>query len=157
MVYEWRIPKYTLPAQAAGEELERIGRKHGIVTPSCVLEESRTRSAVLHELFEWDDSAAAERYRLEQAREIIGNLVVVRLLEEQPQEPVRAFVNLVDTEQKRGYVSIVEALSSQDYTRQMLRAALAEFLALREKYGMLAELAALFQEIDSLHSRYADS
>ena len=122
-----------------------------------MLEESRTRSAVLHELFEWDDSAAAERYRLEQAREIIGNLVVVRLLEEQPQEPVRAFVNLVDTEQKRGYVSIVEALSSQDYTRQMLRAALAEFLALREKYGMLVELAALFQEIDSLHSRYADS
>ena len=51
----------------------------------------------------------------------------------------------------------MEALSSQDYTRQMLRAALAEFLALREKYGMLVELAALFQEIDSLHSRSADT
>ena len=64
MVYEWKIPKYRLPAQKAGEELERIERKHGVVTPRNVLEESRPGKAILHDLFEWNDSRAAERFRL---------------------------------------------------------------------------------------------
>ena len=62
MVYEWKIPKYSLPAQSAGEELERIERKHGRITPGNVLEESRPTGAVLHSLFEWNDSAAAENF-----------------------------------------------------------------------------------------------
>ncbi len=85
MVYEWKIPKYSLPAQSAGEELERIERKHGRITPGNVLEESRPTGAVLHSLFEWNDSAAAEKFRLEQAREVIGNIAVVRMIEGAPQ------------------------------------------------------------------------
>ena len=112
MVYEWKIPKYSLPAQSAGEELERIERKHGRITPGNVLEESRPTGAVLHSLFEWNDSAAAEKFRLEQAREVIGNIAVVRMIEGRPTEPVRAFVNIVPANRERGYSSIVKVLST---------------------------------------------
>lgn len=74
---------------------ERIERKHGVVSPDNLLEESRPAGAVLHGLFEWDDTVAAEKFRAEQARDIIGNIAVVRILGNQPQEPVRAFVNIV--------------------------------------------------------------
>ena len=155
MVYEWKIPKYTVPAQSAGEELERIGHKHGILTPHNVLEESRQTQAVLHELFEWNDSSAAEQYRLNQAQEIIGNLVVVRITDDQPREPVRAFVNLVpqENDQERGYLSIVKVLSAPEYTRQMLNTALSELQALRKKYQVLTELTSVFAAIDELEAR----
>lgn len=156
MVYEWKIPKYPLPAQSAGEELERIERKHGIVTPGNVLEESRPPQTVLHDLFEWDDSAAAERFRLEQAREIIGNIAVVHILEDRPREQVRAFVNIVPEDGERGYLSVVKVLSDRDHTRQMLADALADFIALRKKYAMLTELTAVFRAIDELQTRYSD-
>lgn len=154
IVYEWKIPKYDIPAQSAGEELERIERAHGAVTPRNLLEESRPGGAVLHGLFEWDDTAAAEKHRLWQAREIIGNIAVVRILDHTPREPVRAFVNIVQPDQARGYVSIVKVLSNEDYTRQMLEAALREFIVLREKYAALTELSELFSIIDGLQAKF---
>lgn len=154
MVYEWKIPKYQLPAQAAGEELERIERKHGVVTPSNVLEESRPGKAILHDLFEWDDSRAAERFRLEQAQEIIGNIAVVHLVQDEPRTPVRAFVNIIPDDGRRGYASIVRVLTNQDYTQQLLKEALADFVALRKKYVMLVELTELFQVIDDFQKKY---
>ena len=156
MVYEWKIPKYSLPAQSAGEELERIERKHGRITPGNVLEESRPTGAVLHSLFEWNDSAAAEKFRLEQAREVIGNIAVVRMIEGRPTEPVRAFVNLVPANRERGYSSIVKVLSNREYAHQLLETALAEFQALRNKYAILVELAELFDVIDELQTKYSN-
>jgi hypothetical protein len=155
MVYEWKVPKYPVPAQSAGEELERIERKYGVVTPGKLLEESRTAGAVLHGLFQWDDTRAAEEYRLIQAQRIISNIVVVKLLDQAPQEPVRAFVNILSKERERGYVSIVKVLSDAEQTRYMLETALKEFLALRDKYRALSELAELFAVIDRLERAYA--
>ena len=157
MVYEWKIPKYSVPAQAAGEELERIERLHGAVTPRNLLDASRPDSAVLHGLFQWDDTAAAEAYRLTQAREIIGNIAVVRILDREPPTPVRAFVNILPDDGERGYVSVVRVLSRADYTRQMLSQALAEFTALAEKYRSLTELAELFAAIERLRAQYPAS
>ena len=154
MVYEWKIPKYRLPAQKAGEELERIERKHGVVTPRNVLEESRPGKAILHDLFEWNDSRAAERFRLEQAQEIIGNIAVVHVVQDAPRTPVRAFMNIIPNDQERGYVSIVRVLTNQEYTRQLLEEALSEFIALRKKYVMLVDLAELFQVIDDFQKKY---
>lgn len=153
IVYEWKIPKYDIPAQSAGEELERIERAHGVVTPYNLLEESRPGSAVLHTLFEWNDSTAAEQHRLSQAREIIGNIAVVRIWDRPTPEPVRAFVNILPKTQERGYVSIVKVLSNADYTQQMLSQALADFAALRRKYSVLTELAELFAVIDRLQTQ----
>ena len=49
MVYEWKIPKYSLPAQSAGEELERIERKHGRITPATYWRKASPTGAVLQQ------------------------------------------------------------------------------------------------------------
>ena len=87
-----------------------------------------------------------KKFRLEQAREVIGNIAVVRMIEGRPTEPVRAFVNIVPADRERGYSSIVKVLSNREYAHQLLETALAEFQALRNKYAILVELAELFDD-----------
>jgi len=53
-------------------ELENIKTKYGRLTPKLVLEEARDPSHPLHARFEWSDAIAAERYRLDQARELLS-------------------------------------------------------------------------------------
>lgn len=56
MIYQWKIPDlYGVDAQTAGEEIERIHRKHGQLSPADIVEESRQKHAPLHDIFEWRD------------------------------------------------------------------------------------------------------
>lgn len=94
MVYQWKIPGLIpVEAQDAGEELDRIYRKNGQLSPQSVVEESRPITAPLHPCFEWDDTVAAEKYRQGQAQEIIRQIVVATEGGETQPASVRAFIN----------------------------------------------------------------
>lgn len=55
-----------------GQELEAIAAKAGgHLTPIAIVDAARDRKSVLHKHFEWDDAAAAEAYRLDQARSLV--------------------------------------------------------------------------------------
>lgn len=152
MVYEWKIPKYTVEAQRAGEELERIEGKYGAVRAGDVVRESSAQAAVLHPLFEWNDTTAARKYRLRQAQEIIQNLVtVVRVLPNEPPKSIRTFVSIEPTPQeKSAYITVATVLSNEEYTAQMLQNALEELAAFRQKYANLRELTDVIRAIDAL-------
>lgn len=64
-------------AQTAGEELERIHAKRGVLQAQDVVQESRPDDAPLHPVFEWRDQVAAENYRVWQARNLIKSVEVV--------------------------------------------------------------------------------
>ena len=149
MVYEWRFPM-GIPAQKAGAELERIERKHGALTAATVLDESRDSKAVLHPCFEWDDTKAAEKYRLSQARCIIASLTVT--VREEQRAPVRAFVNVAETRRDEGkFINVAAALSDADMRRIVIRHAIAELESFLKKYRGLEELAEIFAAIESLN------
>jgi uncharacterized protein YejL (UPF0352 family) len=145
MVYQWKIPVFPVDAQAAGAEIERIGRQTGKITPETVLEQSRGAEAVLHGCFDWNDASAAEKYRREQARDIINNLVTVTVHGAQTETPVRVFVNI-----QNEYKSIEEVSVNSDYTDDMLKAALKELVSFKQKYATLKALSGVFAQIDSL-------
>jgi len=150
MVYQWRF-NMGVPAEKAGKELEKIERKHGSVTPQLVLEASRSEKATLHKCFEWDDTKAAEKYRLSQAGMIIQNLLVI--VEESPsREPVRAFVNTVTKApaQKGSFVHVTSALQDEELKRSVLANALAELKEFQKKYQDLTELADVLKAIEKL-------
>ena len=68
---EWRIKGiYKADAQKVADE---IGDKK--VTPQEILEKARDETSELHKCFEWDDSVAAERYRLQQAGNLSENTI----------------------------------------------------------------------------------
>ena len=150
MTYQWKIPLYPVDAQEAGEELQRIGDEAGSITDETVVEASRYEDAVLHRCFEWNNETAAIKYRLKQAQDIIRNIVVVSINGKLTDKPVRAFVSI-----QNEYKSIENVIVSVDYTAEMLRNAMTELVAFREKYNTLAELAGVFTSISEFVEQQA--
>ena len=150
MVYQYKVPYARVRAQIAGEELARIEKEKGFLTPEMVVDESREDDAPLHPVFEWNDRKAAERYRIVQAGSLIRN-VTVKIDEVPRMEPVRAFVNVAPAGKRKGvFVSIKSAMDDADSRETVLARALAEFEKVKEKYKDLQELAGIFAEIDRL-------
>ena len=60
------------PNKAAIEAaLTELYAKSGSLTPSALVEAAKDPKSVFHPLFQWDDTQAAEQFRLQQARGIL--------------------------------------------------------------------------------------
>jgi hypothetical protein len=76
--YQWKIESLAkkIDVNKAIVEIQKISEKYGVLTPENIVEAARSKKSVLHKAFEWDDSIAAEHYRLQQARTLINNIEV---------------------------------------------------------------------------------
>lgn len=143
--YLWKTPYMKVEADVAGKEFERIERERGL-TAQTIVDESRPADAPLHSAFEWDDAVAGEEWRKQQARVMMGNLLI--RIEDKPEAPVvRAIVKL---QESPTYESINAVLSVEDKRTAYLRQAMKELLLFRRKYADLEEFATLFAEIDTM-------
>ena len=106
-------------AQKVGEELEKIKSKENL-TPVSVVERAKNKKSILHKLFEWDDSEAAEQYRLQQARKIVSHVVEVVVIRGNEVEE-KAYFNVVAKDEGNVYVSLTEAIKVPSYKRQLLK------------------------------------
>lgn len=147
--YSWRPgARIKIDAQKAGAELSLIEKETKTsLTPEAVLERARTSNSALHEHFEWDDSAAAEKHRLGQAGELIRSIVIDVSRSNLSVTNIRAFVS-VDQGGERSYISTARAMSDADLRRQVVRRAWEDFEALRKRHAGLSELARIFEAID---------
>lgn len=149
MIYKWKNFSYKTSAEVAGEVCEELDRTVGL-TPENLVEASRPEDAPLHNEFEWDDRIAAEEYRRTQARLMICNLSIV--LEEQKQEPIRAFFSLQNGFRKNEgtYESTITIMGDSDKRKRLFDNAKRDLEAFKKKYEILSELAELFSVIDSV-------
>lgn len=150
-VYKWRAHAgVPIPAQAAGEELERIRTKNnGRLAQDDVVEEARDKKSPLHPAFEWNDKRAAQQYRLSQAGYVIRMLSVTYVEGENQTAPLRAFVN-VSRDEDRSYTSIAHAMSDDELREQVLARALKELQDWQARYSELEEFASVFSSIETL-------
>lgn len=145
-------------AKLYANELLRIKRVRGKLTPDIVLEEARNKSSVLHRFFEWNERTAASKFRIEQAR-LLLRIITVQI---DGREPVRAFVN-IDVENGEGwgqengqqYFPIQEALDNKGLREILLRDAISEMQFFRRKYERLRELAMVRSAIDKTLKKVA--
>ena len=105
-------------AQKVGEELENIKSKETL-TPISVVERAKNKKFILHKYFEWDDSEAAEKYRIQQASKIVSHVVEVTVIRGEVIEE-RAYFNVVAKNKERSYVSLSEAIKVPSYKQQLL-------------------------------------
>lgn len=122
-------------AQKIGEALAAVpGQK-----PRAVVEAARDPASVLHEHFDWDDGVAAEKWRMDQAREIVR---CVRVHDERAgDEPVRAFHSIV-TGDGVAYHSLQEVRTSPDLRDRLLEAAERDLIAFQTRYRVLKDVCA---------------
>jgi hypothetical protein len=138
--------------QRVGEEIERLREDEGTIAPERIVDHAREPESVLHGYFTWDDSAAAEAFRVQQARHLLRSIVVVQAEGVNVKAPVRAFVALrtaaddavedgADESTVGSYTSISAAVRVVRYREQMMRDALRDLDAYRMKYQLLSDVS----------------
>ena len=166
--YSYVIDKYKVSADVVGKAMEEIEAKEGAVTSKNVLEASRPEDSPTHAIFEWDDSVAAEKYRLSQSSECIRNIrieieevptqeVQLKLklsdADDEPQKPnkytARAFVNTTDSVGTRPgrYESFAKVMSDKDKRFTAINNALREFKWLLNKYDFISEFEPIAESV----------
>ena len=155
--YKWKSnARVPVDPEVAGRELERIREKTGRLEPEDVLKAAKAKRSPLHAAFEWDDSAAAVAYRLQQARYMIRMIEVTIIRKDEKPRTVRAYVRLAGEEDDAGgYESTVEVLSDQERREILLAQALDELRHWQTRYENLRELADVFIAIEKTRKRVA--
>lgn len=133
-------------------EMEELRKKNnGFLRPQDVVEFARNEQTELHNCFEWDNSTAAAKYRLQQAMALIRFTVIV---EPVTSERTRAYVSLTsDRNSEGGYRAIVDILNDEALKELMLQEALKELASFQKKYSVLrtiAELGGIFTAIEDI-------
>lgn len=134
-------------AQPLGEELAKIRKNRGTLTPSIIVEEAmKNPNGILHGQFQWSDKKAAVEWRIEQAKYILRSIEVQ--IEEG--KVFRAFVNVPigSNTKERHYVPIKNALNNEISRDWLLQTAMRELVYFRHKYATLKELTNVFEAID---------
>lgn len=140
--YKWegRLPGN---AQECGEELERLQQENkGTITPKIVVETARDPESPLHRCFEWRDDVAAEKYREDQARDVIRSIRVVHeSVNGRAVEPSRVFINFDAVEgQARTYVTVDSVMQDAELFERARLQLLRESAQMRDRYRSFVKL-----------------
>jgi len=114
----------------------------GNATPQALLDAARDPASPAHKWFEWDDTKAAEQYRLVQARYYLRSITVEYTTEQFEPMQVRAFVPVYVDGNGRTWKPMHEVIAVQSELEQVIEAAKAEMHAFRKKYAELRRLEA---------------
>ena len=127
-------------ANLVASEIESIGDS---ATPSQILEKAKDETTELHKCFIWDDTEAANRWRLETARRIVQNIVITRVERPEDKPQIRYFYK---AENGEGYKPIKTIIKRPDAYQALVARAWNELSAFKSKYSALSE----FEEICAL-------
>ena len=108
------------PAEAVREALQQLERG-GRLTPAQVVEAARDESSPLHTHFEWDDSAAAESFSIDQARRLIRSVQVVVTYETHEYVIPRYLRDTAAPPDRQGYVSAQRLTKEPENAQALLR------------------------------------
>ena len=141
--YSWTTGgfNYKQDPNEVGKELEKLGDE---LTPKNIVNLARNENSILHEMFEWDDTAAAEQYRKQQANLIIQNLKITVIADDNTERKVKAFVTV-----KRNTVfePIEKVVKDVDKYSLLLDKAYKELNGIKIKYRELQEIQDLLSDI----------
>jgi hypothetical protein len=106
-------------AQVIGETIDKIKNNNGDLKPEYVVKEAKKKSSVLHDLFEWDNTEAGEKWRIAQARNIINHIMEVTIVCEIETEQ-RGWQPITSEVGENVYVTSDVAVSNPNYRKQLI-------------------------------------
>lgn len=129
---------------------EIAGRNGGSLTPDLVVKDAEDSSSPLHDLFEWDDSIAGHKYRIEQARQVITSVRVVITTEHKAVSTVYYVRDPEAESTEQGYVSIDKLKSDSDLARESIVMEFSRAASYLQRARIHAEALGMAQEVDAL-------
>jgi len=94
----------------------------------------------LHNSFTWDESEAANKWRLHQARNLL-RVTVEFVKTADGKLPMRVFCSLKSDRENGGYRATVDIMSDSQMKNQLIEDALEDIAIFQKKYNGLRELA----------------
>lgn len=137
--YSWKTgSRIKADPEKVGKELESILE----VTPEKVLAKAKNKNSAMHQCFTWEDTEAAHKWRLEEARHIVKALVILEPVDNGPQAviQVRAFEHIT-LDDRPVYMPIDKVLENDDWREQV-------FYAIRSGIEQLQRKAKAFEHRD---------
>jgi len=137
-------------AQKVAEEIYALGEHP---ETEEILDMARDEHKEMHKLIEWDDTKAAEKYRLKQVADVMHDLHIVEIglnKEKKPDKvgvPLRMYHNLKG---ETGYRPITLIVQDASLHEKLLMTAKSELQAFMVKYSILTELEPVFKAIREL-------
>lgn len=124
------------------DELLAIRSEHGRLTPEAVVQAASAEDHPLHDRFEWDDTTAAHKYRLNQARQLIR--VVRETYTDRRGNPadVRTF-HAIPRAEGMAYEPLDEIVRDDIASKVLLAAMEREWRQLKARYEKFAEFRSL--------------
>lgn len=136
------------------ERLEALAQA-GRLAPRDVVADARAKDSPLHECFEWDDKKAGSRYRLMQARRLIGSVQVVIVEETRVLSAVAYVRDPAASHGEQGYARTVEVRDDRERARMVLlteagraSAHLGRVRALASAFHMEDEAAGMLERLE---------
>ena len=141
--------------------LELRAKLKRVVRPHDVLQDARNPRSVFHSYIEWDDRKASEKYRLQQARELVSRLKMIYVNAAGKEINVREYVHLqVETPDRRiigGYVPRQQAVKTSHFQSQMIDLAIRDLIAFKRRYACFREIEAAYTFLDACINRLQKS
>lgn len=134
-------------AQAIGKFIEQAPDK---TTPGLLAQIRENPNHTIHDYIEWDDSIAAQKYRLQQVRNIVEH-VHIEMEDVQSAVPIRAFFSVREEDSSQPeYKPIEVAFSKKAHHKQVINRAKNELKNWAERYRVYQELQPFTRAIDQL-------
>jgi len=135
------------------DEVLEVQTKYGL-TADSLLKKASKKSSSLYEFFDWDNSSAGDKWRLQQARVFINEIKVI--VED---KEIFAFenvnVNITNKESSlREYKPIVDIMNNEGYRKQLIQRALSEARYWKTRHLELVELNPIFHLIDEQSKKW---
>lgn len=145
-----------VPVDLVAQAISTIEAQHGTIDPERLVEMARPKKSPLHPLFDWDDTVAARKWRVHQAKLTIRAVRV--FYPENPDRKVPAFVYVrqVEEEEKPGYMTTARALGQVRTRDSVLDDALYGLNNLRRRFDGLRELASVYEAIDEATAKHSN-
>lgn len=88
------------------------------IKPDTIVQDAKSVKSPIHNFFEWNNTIAAKKYRLEQAKNMIANIVIVEIIDNKQQE-VRSYPNIIINNSKY-YIPMEIAIKNKEYRKQLI-------------------------------------
>jgi hypothetical protein len=120
-----------------GKRIEDLTKMYqGEITADVLVDDARPVKSPLHKYFDWDNSTAAEKWRLQQARVLMGSIVEVTYIKGDKKES-RSFYNVTNKQGKPVYVTLSTVSKNKPYITELLENAQERIVELNSVIELL--------------------
>lgn len=143
-----------LDAQKIGEHIEAlIDKSHEHVGPDELLADARKTHSPLHKAIEWDENAAAEKWRRKQIKGLVKNLHVAKG-GKATKTCAFVYVSHPEHDGKNVYLNVRSAMGRPEFREQVILKAVAQLTRWLNFYGpQLGRRKMLLKDVERLKGR----